>query len=176
MTDGEQDLVDELIQPFIPDTTKDHPFVANLPDPPPPSAFWSTEHDRLSKGLPLNAIDTSRYQVSDDIKSNIVSKEYLSNRTDNLALLETYGANSWLIGNAIQEHSLGLLEAELSRLKDEGTKVNRKRKHQNLESGAQIDKLIQRWKKALRGVVEVEIACALLEEEIRRLHQQTGNS
>jgi len=91
-----------------------------------------------------------------------------------LALLETYGSNAWLIGNAISEHSLGLLETELAKVKEDGVKVNRERKAMNLELGGEIDKLKQRWRKALRGVVEVEIANAVLEEEIRELEKQQG--
>jgi pre-mRNA-splicing factor SPF27 len=98
----------------------------------------------------------------------------LTNRSDNLALLEAYGSNSWLIGNSNQENALGILEEELARIKEEGVQVNRERKGQNLELGAQIDKLDQRWRKALRGVVEVEIACAGLEDEIRELEKRQG--
>lgn len=101
-----------------------------------------------------------------------MAAEYLTNRSDNLALLETYGSNSWLIGNSIEENALGILEQELARIKEEGVQVNRERKGQNLELGGQIDKLAQRWRKALRGVVEVEIACASLEEEIRELEKR----
>lgn len=107
------------------------------------------------------------------MRANLVAAEYLASRSDNLALLETYGSNSWLISNAIQEHSLGLLETELAQLKEEGVRINRERKRLNLESGGEIDKLGQRWRKALRGIVEVEIACVGLEEEVRRLEGQS---
>jgi pre-mRNA-splicing factor SPF27 len=173
LTDEEQDLVDELINPLLPKTTKEHPFVASLPSPPPPSPFWSQEYERLSRNEPLNAINTEQYQTPTDTKANLIAAEYLTNRTDNLALLEAYGSNSWLIGNSTQEQSLGILETVLAQLKEEGTEVNRERKRQNLELGGKIDELGQRWRKALRGVIEVEIACAGLQEEIRELEGQS---
>jgi len=101
-----------------------------------------------------------------------VAAEYLSARTDNLALLETYGSNAWLIGNAAEESALGVLEGELAGLKEEGTRVNRERKRGNLEVGGEIEKLEGRWRKALRGIVEVEIACVGMEEEIKELEKR----
>jgi pre-mRNA-splicing factor SPF27 len=172
LTDEQQDSIDELIDPFIGDTTEEHPFVKSLPQPPTPSSFWAAEYERISQNIPLNAIDIQRYQLSSETKANLVSAEYTNHRADNLALLETYGSNSWLIGNAIQEHSLGLLETELARLKEEGVRVNRERKRENVELGGQLDTLEQRWRKALRGMVEVEIACAGLEQEIRELERK----
>ena len=66
---------------------------------------------------------------------------------------------------------MGLLERELAAIKEEGTRVNRERKRQNLEVGGELDKLQGRWRKALRGMVEVEIANAALEEEVRELQR-----
>ena len=103
-----------------------------------------------------------------------MAAEYLAARTDNLALLETYGRNAWLIGNAAEESALGVLEGELAGLKEEGTRVNRERKRGNLEVGGEIEKLEGRWRKALRGIVEVEIACVGLEEEIKGLEPEGG--
>jgi pre-mRNA-splicing factor SPF27 len=135
--------------------------------------LWSIEYTRLSQNLPLNAIDLTKYQLSPtDVTRNIIAAEYLLNRTDNLALLETYGSHAWLIGNAVQENGLGVLEGELGRVKEEGTRVNRERKRQNLELGGEIEKLEARWRKALRGIVEVEIACAAMEEEITQIKTQ----
>ena len=176
LTDEEQDRIDELLNPLIPNTTKEHPFVASLPKPPNPSPLWQAEYQRLSQNKPLNAINTTQYQSPSDVRANLIAAEYLTNRTDNLALLETYGSNSWLIGNAIQEHSLGLLEMELAQLKEEATRINRERKRENLELGGEIDKLGQRWRQALRGIVEVEIACAGLEEEVSELQRQSTAS
>lgn len=59
----------------------------------------------------------------------------------------------------------------MAAVKEEGTRVNRERKRQNLEVGGELDKLQGRWRKALRGMVEVEIANAALEEEVRELQR-----
>jgi pre-mRNA-splicing factor SPF27 len=173
LTDEQQDSIDSLLDPLLPQTSKLHPFVTSLPSPPEPSPFWSAEYSRLARNKPLNAINLNSYQLSNDTKTNLVASEFFVNRSDNLALLETYGSNAWLIGNAIQEHSLGVLESELARLKEEGVGVNRERKRENLEFGGEIGKLEGRWRKALRGVVEVEIGCALLEEEVHQLRAQS---
>ena len=60
---------------------------------------------------------------------------------------------------------------ELARLKEEGIQINRERKREQLELGEQIDKLEARRRKALRGILEVEIANVQLEEEIRQLER-----
>ena len=171
LTDEQQDQIDDLLAPFIPKTTKEHPSLSALPLPASPSPFWQLEYDRISQNRPLNAINPSKDQLSADLKSNLVSTEYLWSRTDNLELLERYGSNAWLIGNAIQENALGVLEMELARLKEEGIQINRERKREQLELGEQIDKLEARRRKALRGILEVEIANAQLEEEIRQLER-----
>jgi pre-mRNA-splicing factor SPF27 len=172
LTDEQQDQIDELLNPLIPATDKEHPFVASLSRIPEPPSFWAAEYERISQNKPLTGIDLERYQLSNDVKANLVAAEYLASRTDNLALLETYGTNAWLIGNAIQSHALGVLEQELAELKEEAVRVNRERKHAHLEVGGQIDKLNQRWRKAIRGIVEVEIACAGLEDEIQTAKRQ----
>ena len=61
---------------------------------------------------------------------------------------------------------------QLAKLTDEATWINRERKRENLEFGGEIDKLNTRWRKAIRGILEVEIACAGLEEEVRELQRQ----
>jgi len=172
LTDEQQDQLDDLLAPFIPTTSKEHPSLASLPLPPAPSAFWQQEYDRLARNLPLSAIDPSKYNLSDELTRNLVSTEYLWSRTDNLELLERYGSNAWLIGNARQENALGVLETELARLKEEGVQVNRERKREQLELGGQIDRLEQRRRKALRGILEVEIANAQLEQEIQDLERR----
>jgi pre-mRNA-splicing factor SPF27 len=177
LTDSQQDQIDDLITASLPPTTHPHPFLSTLPSPPVPTPFWSQEYARLTHSQPLSAIDLTKYQLSPtDVKSNIVAAEYLAGRADNLALLETYGSNAWLIGNAVQEQALGVLEGELVGLKEEGTRVNRERKRGNLEVGGEIEKLEGRWRKALRGIVEVEIACVGLEEEIKQLEAQQSRS
>jgi pre-mRNA-splicing factor SPF27 len=173
LTDEEQDQIDDLLTPEIRRTSEPHEYVDTLPPPPSSTPFWSQEYARLEQSIPLNAITTTAYaQPSSSIQA-LVAKEFLTNRTDNLALLEKYGGNAWLVGNAAQEHSLGLLEKELAEAKEEATRINRERKAQNLEAGAQLDSLQGRWRKALRGIMEVEIANALLEEEVRELESKT---
>jgi pre-mRNA-splicing factor SPF27 len=65
-----------------------------------------------------------------------------------------------------------VLESDLARIKEEGVQVNRERKRENLKVGGEIGKLEGRWRKSLRGIVEVEIACVGLEEEIRELQSR----
>ena len=77
-----------------------------------------------------------------------------------------------MIGNAGQENALGVLETELARLKEEGVQINRERKREQVELGGQIDRLEQRRRKALRGILEVEIANAQLEQEIQDLERR----
>src|SRR5205085_2665798 len=82
LTDEQQDQIDDLLAPLLPNTTKEHPSLSALPLPASRSPFWQLEYDRISQNRPLNAVDPSKYQLSADLKSNLVSTEYLWSRTD----------------------------------------------------------------------------------------------
>jgi pre-mRNA-splicing factor SPF27 len=91
---------------------------------------------------------------------------YLSGRTTNLSLLETYGKNAWLIGNAQLEKILKDLETELVVRKRQVELLEQERLYEQEAAKGEMDALEQSWKRGIRGIVEVELATEGLRQEI----------
>lgn len=67
-------------------------------------------------------------------------------------------------------------ERELEALKKEGEEVNRGRKVAQMEAGAKLEALERRWRKALEGSVQVEVACEELRQEIEALRRKIAEA
>ncbi|QDS72427.1 hypothetical protein FKW77_009181 [Venturia effusa] len=156
------------------------------------SPLIEAEHERIAKGLPKpegTGMDFSRYESlepppktsphSDEEKPEVLrqwretlqrayaSSTYLSGRLTNLALLETYGKNAWLIGNSQLEEVLKGLERDLSMAKKELASVEEERRATQEDSvKGELAALEQSWKNGIRGIVEVQIATEGLKQEI----------
>ena len=88
---------------------------------------------------------------------------HLSARLHNLALLESFGKNAWLIGNAQLEDILRSLEKELVETKERVEEVNKER--YDIQEGVkgEMEGLEASWRGGVGRLVEVEVAA----EEIR---------
>jgi pre-mRNA-splicing factor SPF27 len=148
------------------------------------------EHERISKKLPMTGIDVSRYEAealeapertsphSDESKPELLKQwretlqraystsTYLSGRNTNLSLLETYGKNAWLIGNAQLEKILKDLETDLLDRKRQVEQLEQERLYEQETAKGEMEALEQSWKKGIRGIVEVELATEGLRMEI----------
>jgi pre-mRNA-splicing factor SPF27 len=148
------------------------------------------EHERISKKLPMTGIDVSRYEAealeapertsphSDENNPELLQQwretlqraystsTYLSGRNMNLSLLETYGKNAWLIGNAHLEKILKDLELDLVERKKQVEQVEQERYYEQDGAKGEMEALEQSWKKGIRGIVEVELATEGLRMEI----------
>ncbi|TVY15330.1 Pre-mRNA-splicing factor SPF27, partial [Lachnellula arida] len=93
---------------------------------------------RIAAQAPLNAIDRTRYESlsppspspsssttattrkwQQTLSQAYTAQTYLSARSTNLALLNEFGKNSWLVGNAQLEDILRGLEREVEGVKTE---------------------------------------------------------
>ena len=138
------------------------------------------EIERIESKYPLKAIDTSRYEAVDgpattshdaanlkawreSLERAYISASYLTHRQTNLALLEKYGKNGWLIGNSQLEDVLRDLERELAQKKVEidGVVVERKTAQDTI--GGELKGLEETWKQGVGRVLETEVAA----EELR---------
>jgi pre-mRNA-splicing factor SPF27 len=94
------------------------------------------------------------------------SHTYVAGRTSHLALLEQYGKNAWLIGNAGLEQILAGLERELAALKTESDGLNRARREAQEAARGEMEGLQAEWRAGVGRAVEAEIAGEEMLEQI----------
>jgi pre-mRNA-splicing factor SPF27 len=169
-----------------------HPLV-NTAYTPGFSSLITAEHDRIAASAPRPAgtgIDLSRYEAdaleppnrtfpeSDEERPEFLeqwrttlrlayaSSNYLSGRNTNLALLETYGKNAWLVANWHQEAILKSLEAELADVKATSESVAEENRRRQDAAAAELAVLDESWKRGIRGVIEVQVATDALRQDV----------
>lgn len=163
-----------------------HPLLPPLPEQHF-SPLIEAEFQRIESKQPLKAIDLTRYEAQDPPPTSPDSDEkhpeslarwretlsraytshaYLTGRQTNLALLEQFGKNAWLIGNSQLEDILRGLEKELAERKEEIDRVVLERKTRQEEVGGEIKLLEESWKKGVGKVLETEIAAETVRREI----------
>jgi pre-mRNA-splicing factor SPF27 len=160
--------------------TTPHPLLPALP-PSTLSPLLEQEVARHAAKQPLTGgIDTSRYEALDAPATNspttyrstlqqaYASSTHLHTRNQNLALLEQFGKNAWLVGNAQLEDILRGVERELVDARQQTEEVNKQRKAGQEGVRGEMEGLESAWKKGVRGVVETEIAAEGLRLEILR--------
>lgn len=168
-----------------------HPSLPPLPTPTSPSLI-TLEYPRLSAKEPLKAIDLSRYEALEPPSSSSSSKDspealeqwrsalgkaytsqtYLSGRQTNLALLEQFGKNAWLVGNSQLEDVLRAQERELAERKAEIDGVVIERRGTQEGVGAEIRGLEEGWRRGVGRVLETEVAAEELRREILERRRQ----
>jgi pre-mRNA-splicing factor SPF27 len=142
---------------------------------------------RIENKKPLKAIDLGRYEAieppttspdSDEkspetltkwrgaLQRAYTSQSYLVGRQTNLSLLEKYGKNAWLIGNAQLEDILRGLERELAERKVEIDEVVIERKNVQEAVGGEVRGLEETWKRGVGRVLETEVAAEGVRREI----------
>ncbi|KAL8970021.1 MAG: hypothetical protein Q9197_004035, partial [Variospora fuerteventurae] len=97
------------------------------------------------------------------------SSHYLRGRLQNLALLDQFGKNAWLVGNGQLEDLLREVEKELVEVRESVEAVNRARKERQEAGRGEMEGLDQAWRVGVGRVVEVEVEIANLEERRRRM-------
>lgn len=151
------------------------------------SPLMESELLRIENKQPLKAIDLTRYEAleppttspdSDEkapetliawreaLQKAYTSQSYLVGRTTNLALLEKYGKNAWLIGNAQLEDVLRGLEKELAGSKAEIDSVVIERQNAQEAVGGEVKGLEETWKRGVGRVLETEVAAEEVRQEI----------
>ncbi|KAI9772730.1 MAG: hypothetical protein M1840_000325 [Geoglossum simile] len=161
-----------------------HPLLPALP-PSTLSPLLEQEVARHAAKQPLvGGIDTSRYEALDApttgsaasyydvLQKAYASSTHLHTRNQNLALLEQFGKNAWLVGNAQLEDILRGVERELVDTRQQTEEVNKLRKAGQEGVRGEMEGLESAWKKGVRGVVETEIAAEGLRLEILRQRRE----
>ncbi|KAF1931129.1 uncharacterized protein M421DRAFT_90220 [Didymella exigua CBS 183.55] len=148
------------------------------------------EHARLdaNPASRLSGIDVKRYEdldapestgaVADEDRPAAVqqwnraltqahtSAEYVQGRLTQLGLLEKFGKNAWLVGNAQLEDLLRGLEADLVDVRGQHDDVATLRRTQQEAVLGEIKTLEHTWKQGLGRVLETEVAAEALKQQI----------
>ncbi|KAB8301160.1 hypothetical protein EYC80_003057 [Monilinia laxa] len=171
-TPAERAAAESLIAIYLEpnSTSTPHPSLPSLL-PSNLSPALTAEHNRISSSTPpppLKAIDLTRYETLSPSESShqpstllsqaYTSQTYLNTRLTNLSLLDQFGKNAWLIGNAQLEDILKGLEREVAAKKDEIDLVVIGRKNAQEAVEAEIRGLEEGWKKGVGRVLETEVA------------------
>uniref|UniRef100_A0A060TF68 ARAD1D13420p n=1 Tax=Blastobotrys adeninivorans TaxID=409370 RepID=A0A060TF68_BLAAD len=137
------------------------------------TAALEEEVNKKAEGHTLDAIDLSRYTDIFDEDGNIdlnkgkVALAYARSRVENLSLQAQYGKNQWLISNDQLEQTLKRLELELENSNQELEQINNDRQKNQLDSKTTLEYLQTRWQEGVRNVIEVNVACLKLEQQLR---------
>lgn len=178
----------EIQQEVSPDHAQTlHPLIPQLAEPKF-SDLIEAELDRRAASLPLeNGVDLSRYEsldppstdpTSDETRPQVLqdwrdilqkayaSSTHLQTRLTNLALLEEFGKNAWLIGNSQLEDILRGLEKDLVTVRQESDEVNKIRKGGQENVRGEMEGLNESWQRGIGKVIEVDIAAERVRQEI----------
>ncbi|KAL5121412.1 hypothetical protein ACEQ8H_000483 [Pleosporales sp. CAS-2024a] len=148
------------------------------------------EHARLDRDATskLSGIDMKRYEnidapentnpTSDEDKPELLerwskalkqaytSSSYVDGRLTQLGLLEKFGKNAWLVGNAQLEDILKSIEAELADVRKQQEEVETLRRSQQESVLGEMQTLEETWKKGVGRVLETEVAAEGLKQQI----------
>ncbi|KAF4548723.1 Hypothetical protein D9617_25g060510 [Elsinoe fawcettii] len=173
-----------LIANELSDLTIPHPSIPPQPSPTFSPAITSSL-DLLSRGESLPKIDLSRYEApsapspsaskdkwNSALRSAYISTGYLSSRTENLSLLETFGRNAWLVGNSQLEDILRDLELEVKQAKEELERVEGERAQMQGAVKGELDELERTWRAQVGRLLEVQVAGERVREEAERRRRE----
>ncbi|QIX01308.1 hypothetical protein AMS68_006825 [Peltaster fructicola] len=149
------------------------------------SAAVEQEFARIKSGSSQQSgIDLARYDVLDapskghlegwreTLQKAYTSSEYLRGREINLALLETYGRNAWLIGNSQLEDLLRDLERDVDAAKTELEAVEEERRVAQGNAAGEMQSLNDTWRQGIGRMLETQAACERLRMDILERRRQ----
>ena len=142
----------------------------------------------------MSAIDTTRYETlespaatdptsdetrpqlleawKDTLQKAYASSTHLGIRLQNLALLEQFGKNAWLVGNSQLEEILKAIEKELVDTRQATENADRGRQQMQVNVNGELAGLDEGWRKTVGRMVEVEVAAEGLRREILRRRRE----
>ena len=112
----------------------------------------------------------------DVLQRAYTSSSYLQSRFSNLALLEEFGKNAWLVGNAQSEDVLRGIEKELMETQGSVDRVNQARKIEQLAAKGELDTLNQSWRVGIGRIIETEVAAEQMRLEVLRRRRELARA
>lgn len=193
---SERAAAQSLVNAELPSTdTTIHPSLPALP-PLNFSPLIEAEHLRIQNKQPLTAIDVKRYEAleppetspdSDTKHPEVLQKwrealaqaytshSYLTGRQNNLALLEEFGKNAWLISNSQLEDILRSLERDLAERKTEIDTLAVERRNAQEGVAGEVKGLEEAWKRGVGRVLETEVAAEGVRREVLERRRMGAN-
>lgn len=89
----------------------------------------------------------------------------------NLELLQKYGANAWRVHNYQLEQDLATIKKNTEQLRQQILEINRERKADQTQAAASLQSLENKWSDLISQNLQLEIACAALENEVEELRR-----
>lgn len=130
----------------------------------------------------MGGIDSSRYEsfaeVSPDnnvevtksaLRAAYANITYLRDRQTNIALLEEYGKNAWLIGNSHSDEIQKRLQNELEKVKAQSESTNKIRRAAQEDSRGELLGLEETWKQGIGRIIETQLATDQLRQQILQI-------
>lgn len=160
--------------------TKTHPDILELPASRLTPAL-QREVDRVAAGKPFDGgVDLGRYEASEEVspesdietlksvlRTTYTNISYLRDRETNIALLEEYGKNSWLIGNSHLDDVQKRLDSELANLRTRTEETNRARKMLQEDAHGELLGLAETWKRGIDKIIQTQLASDGLEQQLK---------
>ncbi|KAK7419887.1 hypothetical protein QQX98_003074 [Neonectria punicea] len=153
-------------------TTQQPPSTAG-PEPSFSPAIQA-ELARIAAGAPQPPLDLARYEAPSStappataLPAAAVAHSYLDSRLANLALLDHWGKNAWLLGNHALEAELQSLERDLAAAKRDVDLINLERRNRQDAVAAEVKALDETWRAGVSRVLETEVAVEELHGRIR---------
>jgi pre-mRNA-splicing factor SPF27 len=163
----------------------------SIPEPYEPtfSPLIAAELERVAAKKPLAAIDTARYESldapeengsidrwKDTLRKAYTADSHLKQRQTNLANLERYGKNAWLLGNYQLEHELKAIEKELVETRDAVERLNQERKSAQDAIRGELENLESTWRTGVGRALEVEIANEGIRQQILEAQRKNATA
>ncbi|GAM85811.1 hypothetical protein ANO11243_038190 [Dothideomycetidae sp. 11243] len=175
-----------LIAASLTPTTTLHPSLPPLREPSFSPALTTalTSPPQTSN----SAIDAARYVTPSAptsssregwltaLHSAAINEGHLATRATNLALLETYGRNAWLVGNAAQEDVLRDLERDVAAARAEAEQVELERREMLDRGGAEVLELERGWREGVGRLIEVQVAVEKVKRDILDRRREGGST
>lgn len=124
------------------------------PDPPSPSTLAALPTTQARAQL-----------LQDSLARAYASQGYVASRRAHLALLEAYGKNAWLVGNAALEGEMRAAEAELAAARREVDGATLRRRAAQDGVAGEMASLEEAWRRGVGRVLETEAAVEGLRRE-----------
>jgi len=145
-----------------------------------------SEWIRTQQQKPQTSLSTARYELppptADQMQSLEAWKAAVDNskaqlesqtlRLFNLELLQKFGANAWRVHNYQLEGYQKQLQRVLDDQKALVTELNKQRKFEQTQAAGSLSSLESRWTELISQTVQVEVACAALDQEVVALEEQ----
>lgn len=113
--------------------------------------------------------DTVRDAWRDALARNVVAREAMRGRLDDLALLDRYGGNVRAVAAEAGEQRLRAAEQLLRGTRRETELLNGKRRREQETTGVELETLSKRWRQLVSDNIEIAAANAVLEREVASL-------